>query len=200
MTFKEERCARPKEPWLPWFVAVEKRKELRTSKVFVRWGPMGGYSANLYDTESSYHFYCEGRSQAEVIYARMKYLEMEAKSAMTKEEIGKKRSSKNPFLLMKDEMLAGMRQWDQRLKTPEYYLEDMVEVHVYQWWVRFTCMPMFVEIEGDIVCWHDLEFASGAAEVAIMFDGAVKKMADGGSYTCAFESLQDILKVMQIRF
>ena len=44
-----------------------------------------GYSANVYDAEYHYHFYCEVKEQAEVIYARMEWLEVKWKSEETQE-------------------------------------------------------------------------------------------------------------------
>ena len=42
-------------------------------------GQKVGYSANLYDAEYTYHFYFAAKEQAEVIYARMEWLEVEGK-------------------------------------------------------------------------------------------------------------------------
>ena len=50
-------------------------------------GPKVGYSANLCDAEYPYHFYCEPREQADVLYARMEWLEVEGKTAEAKEEV-----------------------------------------------------------------------------------------------------------------
>ena len=44
---------------------------VRGSTAFQYLGPKVGYSANLCDAEYSYHFYCEPKNQADVIYARM---------------------------------------------------------------------------------------------------------------------------------
>ena len=43
----------------------------RSSKAFQYLGPKVGYSANLCDAEYPYHFYCEPKEQADVLYARM---------------------------------------------------------------------------------------------------------------------------------
>ena len=52
----------------------------RGSKAFQYLGPRVGCSANLCDAEYPYHFYCETKDQAEVLYARMEWLEIEGKS------------------------------------------------------------------------------------------------------------------------
>ena len=49
----------------------------RWSKAFQYLGPKVGYSANLYDADYTYHLYCEAKDQAEVIYARMEWLDVE---------------------------------------------------------------------------------------------------------------------------
>ena len=46
------------------------------SKAFQYLGPKVGYSANLSDAEYPYHFFCEPKEQADVIYARMEWLEL----------------------------------------------------------------------------------------------------------------------------
>ena len=51
----------------------------RGSKAFQYLGPRVGYSANLCDAEYPFHFYCETKDQAEVLYARMEWLEIEGK-------------------------------------------------------------------------------------------------------------------------
>ena len=76
----------------------------------------------------------------------------------------------------------------------------LVDAPAYKLLVMFKYMPMFVELKGDIVCWYDLEYTFGEAEVAIVLDRAVKNIADVGSYTCALESLEEIWRFMQIRF
>jgi len=58
----------------------------RSSKAFQYLGPKVGYSANLCDAEYPYHFYCEPREQADVVYARMDWLEVEGKTTEAKEE------------------------------------------------------------------------------------------------------------------
>ena len=57
------------------------------SKAFQYLGPKVGYSANLCDAEYPHHFFCEPREQADVIYARMEWLEMEGKTDEAKEEV-----------------------------------------------------------------------------------------------------------------
>ena len=47
------------------------------SKAFQYLGPKVGNSANLCDAEYPYHFHCEPNEQADVIYARIEWLEME---------------------------------------------------------------------------------------------------------------------------
>ena len=59
----------------------------RSSKAFQYLGPKVGYSANLCDAEYTYHFYCEPREQADVLYARMEWLEVEGKTEESKEEV-----------------------------------------------------------------------------------------------------------------
>ena len=61
----------------------------RGSKAFQYLRPKVGYSANLCDAEYPYHFYCEPEEQADVIYARMEWLEVEGKTAEAKEEAEK---------------------------------------------------------------------------------------------------------------
>ena len=46
----------------------------RGSKTFQYLGPKVGYSANLCDAKYPYHFYCEAKDQADVLYARMEWL------------------------------------------------------------------------------------------------------------------------------
>ena len=50
------------------------------------------------------------------------------------------------------------------------------------------------------MCWYDHEFAFGGNEVRYMFDTALRKVSEVGSYTCALESVEDVRKFMQIRF
>ena len=52
----------------------------RASKAFQYLGPKVGYSANFCDAEYPYHFFCEPKEQADVVYALMEWLEMEGKS------------------------------------------------------------------------------------------------------------------------
>ena len=62
-------------------------------------------------------------------------------------------------------------------------------------------MPIFAQLEeGGNVCWYDHEFAFGSNEVRYMFDTALKKVSEVGSYTCALESVEYVRKYMQIRF
>ena len=61
-------------------------------------------------------------------------------------------------------------------------------------------MPIFAQLEERDVCWYDHGFAFGSNEVRYMFDTALKKVSEVGSYTCAFESVEDVRKFMQIRF
>ena len=46
----------------------------------------------------------------------------------------------------------------------------------------------------------DHEFAFGKDEVRYMFDTALRKLSEVGSYTCALESMEDVRKFMQTRF
>ena len=82
-----------------------------------------GYSANLCDAEYHYHFYCEPKDQAVVIYARMEWLEMEGKTAEAKQEAEKTDKRRNPYMYEADVLLTGLREWDRRLKVPENYLD-----------------------------------------------------------------------------
>ena len=50
------------------------------------------------------------------------------------------------------------------------------------------------------MCWYDHEVAFGWNEVRYMFDTALRKLSEVGSYTCALESVEDVRKFMQIRF
>ena len=50
------------------------------------------------------------------------------------------------------------------------------------------------------MCWHDLEFAFWEKEVIYMFDTALRRVAEVGSYTCALESVEDVKRFMQVRF
>ena len=43
----------------------------RGSKAFQYFGPKVGYSANLCDARYQYHFFCEPKEQADVLYAMM---------------------------------------------------------------------------------------------------------------------------------
>ena len=113
---------------------------------------------------------------------------------------------RNPFRYEPDVLLTGIREWDNRLKVPENYLEGMPGVYepvdspAYQWFVRFKYMPIFAQLEEKDVCWYDHEFAFGETEVRFMFDTALKKLSEVGSYTCALESVEDVRRFIQIRF
>ena len=61
-------------------------------------------------------------------------------------------------------------------------------------------MPILAQLEERDVCWLDHEFAFGSNEVSYMFDTALRKLSEVGSYTCALESEEDVRKCMQIRF
>ena len=113
---------------------------------------------------------------------------------------------RNPYRYEPDVLLTGLREWDKRLKAPENFLEGMpeaweaVDSPAYQWFVRFKYMPILARLDEGIVCWHDLEYASGAKEVSFMFDTALRKVPDVGGYTCALESVEDVRRFMQVRF
>ena len=119
-----------------------------SSKAFQYLGPKVGYSANLCDAEYPYHFYCEPREQADVLYARMEWLEVEGKTAEAKEEAERVEKRRNPFRYEPDVLLTGLLELDRRLKTPENFLEGMpeawepVDSPAYQWFVRFKYMPI----------------------------------------------------------
>ena len=104
-------------------------------------------------------------------------------------------------------LLTGLLEWDRWLRAPENYLKGLpqawepVDSSAYQWFVRFKYMPMFAKLEeGETVCWYDHEFAFGENEVRYMFHTALRKVSEMGSYTCALESVEDVRKIMQIRF
>ena len=103
-------------------------------------------------------------------------------------------------------LLTGLREWNKRMKVPDNYLEGMPEAYepvdspAYQWFVRFKYMPILAQLEERDVCWLDHEFAFGSNEVSYMFDTALRKLSEVGSYTCALESVEDVRKFMQIRF
>ena len=61
------------------------------------------------DAEYPYHFYCEAKDQADVIYARMEWLEMEAKSEDAKNEIEKADKRRNPYRFEADVLLTGLQ-------------------------------------------------------------------------------------------
>ena len=103
--------------------------------------------------------------------------------------------------------LTGLREWYRRLKAPDNHLEGIAEAWepvdspAYQWLVSFKYMPIFAQLEdAGNTCWCDQEFAFGSNEVRYMFDTALRKVAEVGSYTCALESVEDVRKFMQIRF
>ena len=127
----------------------------RGSKAFQYLGPKVGYSANLYDAEYPYHFFCEPREQADVLYARMEWLEMEGKTVEAKEEAEKAEQRRNPYRYEPDVLLTGLPEWDRRLKAPENYLEGMAEAGelvdspAYQWFVRFKYMPILSLLEDE---------------------------------------------------
>ena len=89
-------------------------------------------------------------------------------------------------------MLTGLREWDRRMKVPENYLEWMPEAYepvnspAYQWFVRFKYMPIVSQLEDEgTKCWYDIEFTFVENEVRYMFDTALRKVSEVGSYTCA---------------
>ena len=61
--------------------------------------------------------------QAEVIYARIEWLEMEGKSEETKCEMERADKRKNHFRFDGDALLTGLREWDKQIKVSESYLE-----------------------------------------------------------------------------
>ena len=60
-------------------------------------GPKVGYSANLCDAEYHYHFFCEPKEQADVLYAMMEWLEVEGNTAEAKEEVENAEKRRNPY-------------------------------------------------------------------------------------------------------
>ena len=145
-----------------------------------------GYSANFCDAEYTYHFYCEPKEQADVLYARMEWLEVEGKTAEAKEEVERVEKRRNPYRFEPDVLLTGLREWDRRLKAPENFLERMpeawepVDSPAYQWFVRFKYMPILAQLEEREVCWLDHEFAFGSNEVSYMLDTALKNVSEVG--------------------
>ena len=79
----------------------------RGSKAFQYLGPKVGYSANLCDAEYPYHFFCEPTEQADMIYARMEWLEMQGKSTEAKDEMEKADKMRNPYRYEADVLLTG---------------------------------------------------------------------------------------------
>ena len=61
-------------------------------------------------------------------------------------------------------------------------------------------MPIAPQLEVEAKCWYDHEMAFGQNEVRFMFDTALRKVAEVGSFTCALKSVEDVRKFMQIRF
>ena len=61
-------------------------------------------------------------------------------------------------------------------------------------------MSIVSQLDEGTKCWYNLEFAFGETEVRYMFDTALRKVSEVGSYTCALESMEDMRKIMQIRF
>ena len=59
------------------------------SKAFQYLGPKVGYLATLCDAEYPYHFYCEAKDQADVLYARMEWFDVEWKTEEVKYEAEK---------------------------------------------------------------------------------------------------------------
>ena len=92
------------------------------------------------------------------------------------------------------------------MKTSESFPEGMQEAHepvdspAYQWFVRFKYMPIVARLDEETVCWRELEFAFGAKEVSFMFDTALRKVSEVGSYVCALQSVEDVRRFMQVRF
>ena len=127
----------------------------RGSKAFQYLGPKVGYATNLCDAEYPYHFHCEAKEQADVIYARMEWLEMEGKTAEAKEEAEKADKRRNPYRYEADVLLTGLQEWDRRLKVAENYLEGMpvawepVDSPAYQWFVRFKYIPIVSQLEDE---------------------------------------------------
>ena len=97
----------------------------RGSKAFQYLVPKVGYSANLYDAEYPYHFYCEANDQADVIYERMEWLEMEWKSEETNNEMERAYKRRNHFRFEADVLLTGQLEWDKRMKIYESFLKGM---------------------------------------------------------------------------
>ena len=87
-----------------------------------------GYKADLCDAEYPYHLYCEAKEQADVLYARMEWLEMEGRSAEDKDEMEKADKTRNPYMFEVYVLLTGLLEWNMRMKVPENYLEEMREV------------------------------------------------------------------------
>ena len=75
------------------------------------------------------------------------------------------------------------------MKTSENFLEGMAEEHepvdspAYQWFVRFTYMPIVARLDEGIVCLHDLEFAFDTKDVSFTVRYGVKEGV-GGCVVC----------------
>ena len=70
----------------------------------------------------------------------------------------------------------------------------------YQWFVKCKYMPISSQLDVEAKCFYDLEMAFGQDEVRHMFDTALRKVSEVGSYTCALESVEDVMSFMQILF
>ena len=77
---------------------------------------------------------------------------------------------------------------------------ETVDSPAYQWFVRFKYMPLASQSKVEAKCWYDHEMAFGQDEVRYMFDMALRKVSEVGTFTCALESVEDLRKFMQIRF
>ena len=81
----------------------------RGSKAFQYLGPKVGYSASLCDAEYPYHFFCEPKEQADVLYASNEWQGVEGKTAEDKEEVEKAEKRRNPYRFEANVLLTGLR-------------------------------------------------------------------------------------------
>ena len=61
-------------------------------------------------------------------------------------------------------------------------------------------MPIASQLEVEAECCYDHEMAFRQNEGRYMFDTALRKVSEVGSFTFALESVEDVRKFMQISF
>ena len=65
------------------------------------------------DAEYPYHFYCEPKEQADVLYARMDWLEVDGNTEEAKAEVERVEKRRNPYRYEPDVLLTGVEQADE---------------------------------------------------------------------------------------